>query len=95
MTTIIKDKRMNKSKKGWVAYVCVLSSAGSLWKLTLSREISAVLYPALEKRHLTMSSVSVSVNNHASWLRIAHAESPPGVPNTHDNKDGTSGHNSC
>ena len=52
-----------------------LSSAANLWRLWLSREISAILYPAFAKRRLGV--VLEGVDESMMEGGCTHAEAPP------------------
>jgi hypothetical protein len=75
----------------------VLSSAANLWRLALSREINAILYPALEKRRLVAANDQLCIVGDSGDSDIRRGTScTRGVPKTGDNKDGaSSGHDSC
>lgn len=78
----------------WISRTSVspidLSSAANLWRLSLSREISAILYPALANRRLGADKRGEVVIEGLYARR--GTSSTRGVPHTCDNKDGTNGH---
>jgi hypothetical protein len=53
----------------------VLSSAANLWRLALSREINAILYPALAKRRLVAANNQLCIVGEV--VTATYAEAPP------------------